>query len=189
MPSEAASDPNLVRDFLDRGMNIMRINCAHDSVEEWLRMVENLQAAQEETGKACKIAFDLAGPKLRTGPLAPCPGSSVGNRCETNSGKSRPLPTLRSATTNTLLRVIRSPFQLRGLFFVMPGQEMSLNSPILAAASAPCMSLKSTNHAVFARTTERATSSRVQNCGFCGRKSVSAKTRWTLCRKSNTPFR
>jgi pyruvate kinase len=30
MPSEAANDPNLVRDFLDRGMNIMRINCAHD---------------------------------------------------------------------------------------------------------------------------------------------------------------
>ncbi len=74
MPSEAASDPNLVRDFLDRGMNIMRINCAHDSPEEWLRMVENLQAAKEETGKACKITFDLAGPKLRTGPLAPGPG-------------------------------------------------------------------------------------------------------------------
>jgi pyruvate kinase len=74
MPSEAASDPALVRDFLDRGMNIMRINCAHDSAEEWLRMVENLQAAQEETGKACKIAFDLAGPKLRTGPLSPGPG-------------------------------------------------------------------------------------------------------------------
>ena len=71
MPSEAASDPNLIRDFLDRGMNIMRINCAHDSAEEWLRMIENLQAAREETGKACKIAFDLAGPKLRTGPLSP----------------------------------------------------------------------------------------------------------------------
>jgi pyruvate kinase len=74
MPSEAASDPNLVRDFLNRGMNIMRINCAHDSAEEWLRIVENLQAAKEETGKACKIAFDLAGPKLRTGPLSTSPG-------------------------------------------------------------------------------------------------------------------
>ena len=74
MPSEAASDPNLIRNFLDRGMNIMRINCAHDSAEEWLQMVENLQAAREETGKACKITFDLAGPKLRTGPLSPGPG-------------------------------------------------------------------------------------------------------------------
>jgi pyruvate kinase len=74
MPSEAAHDPNLVRDFLDRGMNIMRINCAHDSAQEWLRMVENLHSAQKETGKPCKIAFDLAGPKLRTGPVSPSPG-------------------------------------------------------------------------------------------------------------------
>ena len=74
MPSEAASDPTLIRNFLDHGMNIMRINCAHDSAEEWLRMVENLRAAQKETGKACKIAFDLAGPKLRTGPVSPSPG-------------------------------------------------------------------------------------------------------------------
>ncbi|HEY5706461.1 MAG TPA: pyruvate kinase [Terrimicrobiaceae bacterium] len=74
MPSEAANDPALVRDFLNRGMNIMRINCAHDSAEEWLRMVENLQAAQKETGHACKIAFDLAGPKLTTGPVSPSPG-------------------------------------------------------------------------------------------------------------------
>jgi pyruvate kinase len=64
----------LVRNFLGRGMNIMRINCAHDSAAEWLRMVENLRAAQKETGKACKIAFDLAGPKLRTGPVSPSPG-------------------------------------------------------------------------------------------------------------------
>jgi len=74
MPSEAADDPILVRNFLNRGMNIMRINCAHDSAEEWLRMVENLRAAQKETGKACKIAFDLAGPKLRTGPVSPSLG-------------------------------------------------------------------------------------------------------------------
>jgi pyruvate kinase len=74
MPSEAADDPILVRNLLDRGMNIMRVNCAHDSAAEWLRMVENLRAAQKETGKACKIAFDLAGPKLRTGPVSPSPG-------------------------------------------------------------------------------------------------------------------
>ena len=74
MPSEAANDPILIRDFLNRGMNIMRVNCAHDSAAEWLRMVGNLRAAQNETGKACKVAFDLAGPKLRTGPISPTPG-------------------------------------------------------------------------------------------------------------------
>jgi pyruvate kinase len=54
--------------------NKHRINCAHDSAAQWLRMVENLRAAQKETGKACKIALDLAGPKLRTGPVSPSPG-------------------------------------------------------------------------------------------------------------------
>ena len=74
MPSEAATDPALIRDFLCRGMNIMRINCAHDGPEEWRRMVEHLRLAVGETGKSCKVAFDLAGPKLRTGPVSPGPG-------------------------------------------------------------------------------------------------------------------
>ena len=34
IPSEAADDPILVRRFLNRGMNIMRINWAHDSAAE-----------------------------------------------------------------------------------------------------------------------------------------------------------
>jgi pyruvate kinase len=74
MPSEAANDPAIARDFLLRGMNIMRVNCAHDGPEEWRRMVEHLHLAEKETGKSCKIAFDLAGPKLRTGPVSPGPG-------------------------------------------------------------------------------------------------------------------
>ncbi len=75
MPSEAASDPAIIREFLLRGMNIMRINCAHDGPEEWCRMVDHLRLAESETGKSCKIAVDLAGPKLRTGPVSP--GSGV----------------------------------------------------------------------------------------------------------------
>lgn len=74
MPGEAASDPGVIRDFLLRGMNLMRVNCAHDGPDEWRRMVDHLRLAQRETGKSCKIVFDLAGPKLRTGPVAPGPG-------------------------------------------------------------------------------------------------------------------
>jgi pyruvate kinase len=36
--------------------------------------VEHLRLAVRETGKSCKVAFDLAGPKLRTGPVSPGPG-------------------------------------------------------------------------------------------------------------------
>ncbi|AJY71785.1 pyruvate kinase [Geobacter sulfurreducens] len=69
MPSEAAEDYLLVRDLLGAGMDCMRINCAHDGPKEWGRMVENLRRAKRELGRRCRILTDLAGPKLRTGPV------------------------------------------------------------------------------------------------------------------------
>jgi pyruvate kinase len=69
MPSEAATDYDLVRDLVLRGMDCMRINCAHDGPEAWSGMVRNLRRSIKETGRACKISMDLAGPKLRTGPI------------------------------------------------------------------------------------------------------------------------
>ncbi len=69
MPSEAATDYNLVRDLVLHGMDCMRINCAHDGSDAWLSMIRNLRRAEKETGKLCKVAMDVAGPKLRTGPV------------------------------------------------------------------------------------------------------------------------
>lgn len=69
MPSEAAEDYLLVREMLGAGMDCMRINCAHDGPEAWGRMVENLRRAKRELGRRCRILMDLAGPKLRTGPV------------------------------------------------------------------------------------------------------------------------
>ena len=73
MPGEAADDPDLIRGLLDAGMGVMRINCAHDSPTIWERMVQHLRRAERDLGKRCLISFDLAGPKLRTGPIAPGP--------------------------------------------------------------------------------------------------------------------
>ena len=73
MPPEAATDYVLVRDLLAHGMDCMRINCAHDGPEAWSGMIANLRRAEKETGRHCKIAMDLAGPKLRTGPIEPGP--------------------------------------------------------------------------------------------------------------------
>ena len=69
MPSEAASDYLLVREMVAAGMDCMRINCAHDGVTEWERMIENLHRARRELGKKCRVLMDLGGPKLRTGPV------------------------------------------------------------------------------------------------------------------------
>jgi pyruvate kinase len=71
MPSEAATDYELVRNLLAGGMNCMRINCAHDTQEAWTGMIRNLRKAEAETSKHCRIEMDLAGPKLRTGPIEP----------------------------------------------------------------------------------------------------------------------
>ncbi len=69
MSTDAATDYELVRDLVRSGMDCMRINCAHDNPETWLAMIHNLQRAREETGCQCRILMDLAGPKLRTGPI------------------------------------------------------------------------------------------------------------------------
>lgn len=70
MPTEAAHHPDLIRHLLASGMDVMRINCAHDDPETWLKMIERLRRAERELGRTCKVYADLAGPKLRTGALA-----------------------------------------------------------------------------------------------------------------------
>ncbi|MEJ2238568.1 MAG: pyruvate kinase [Gemmatimonadales bacterium] len=73
LPSEAADDKKWVAKLVASGMNSARINCAHDDVAAWKRMVSNIEAAKRKTGRNCKVCMDLGGPKLRTGPLVPGP--------------------------------------------------------------------------------------------------------------------
>ncbi|MDD5394501.1 MAG: pyruvate kinase [Thiothrix sp.] len=69
MPSEAADSPLLIENLLEAGMDVMRINCAHDNAAVWQQMLANLRSAEAATGKTCKTELDLAGPKLRTGSI------------------------------------------------------------------------------------------------------------------------
>lgn len=75
LPSAAATDAAMVRELVERGMNIARINCAHDDAEAWRSMARHVRQANEATGRRCLVAMDLGGPKLRTGPLEPGPRS------------------------------------------------------------------------------------------------------------------
>ena len=70
LPSEAALDFGLVRQLVASGMDIARINCAHDSPAEWKRMAANVRRAAKTLGRSVRILADLAGPKLRTGYIA-----------------------------------------------------------------------------------------------------------------------
>jgi pyruvate kinase len=73
LPTEAAKDYGLVRQLMDSGMNIARINCAHDGATEWQAMVANVRRAAKAIDQPVRILMDLAGPKLRTGPIAAAP--------------------------------------------------------------------------------------------------------------------
>jgi len=73
MPTEAATDPALIEAMLVNGMDCARINCAHDNPDVWQRMVANVREIERRLNRKCQILMDLAGPKLRTGPLAAGP--------------------------------------------------------------------------------------------------------------------
>ncbi len=70
LPTEAAWNEVLVKSLLHQGMNLARINTAHDDPELWQAMVERIKNASSELRLPCKVMVDLTGPKLRTGPLA-----------------------------------------------------------------------------------------------------------------------
>lgn len=70
LPSSSAHDPDLVLDLARRGMGLARVNCAHDDPEQWAAMIDNVRAAERAVGRRIPVSMDLAGPKLRTGPIS-----------------------------------------------------------------------------------------------------------------------
>jgi len=66
LDSALADDYANVKNLLQSGMNIARINCAHDNESTWFRMIQHIKRASRITGNNCKIYMDLAGPKIRT---------------------------------------------------------------------------------------------------------------------------
>jgi pyruvate kinase len=61
-----ANHYSTIKNLLQNGMNIARINCAHDDEAIWAAMIHKIKKACHKTGKTCKIYMDIAGPKLRT---------------------------------------------------------------------------------------------------------------------------
>jgi pyruvate kinase len=65
LPTEAAYDYEIVRRLVSRGMDIARINCAHDDGGVWAAMAEHVRRASAETGRPCRVCLDLCGPRSR----------------------------------------------------------------------------------------------------------------------------
>ncbi len=70
LPSTAAMDTALVDSLVATGMDIARINCAHDTAADWAAMARHVRQAARSQGRAVRVLMDLSGPKLRTGPIA-----------------------------------------------------------------------------------------------------------------------
>lgn len=66
MPTEASEDKVLLRELIESGMNVARINAAHDNEKTWKAMIDNIHELTEELDKKVKILIDIAGPKIRT---------------------------------------------------------------------------------------------------------------------------
>jgi pyruvate kinase len=73
LPREAAENYRMVYGLISNGMNVARINCAHDNEKVWKKIIFNIKKAEESLGKTCKIVMDLGGPRLRTGPMTAGP--------------------------------------------------------------------------------------------------------------------
>ena len=73
LPSEAADDASLVDALVAAGMDIARINCAHDGAAQWGAMAMRVRKAARRRGRPVHVLMDLGGPKLRTGPMGDAP--------------------------------------------------------------------------------------------------------------------
>lgn len=66
MPTKAATDKVFIKDLIAAGMNVARINCAHDNPEIWEAMIKNIRKQAGLQEKDIRIMMDIAGPKIRT---------------------------------------------------------------------------------------------------------------------------
>ena len=71
--TEAATDFGLVRGLVEAGMDVARINCAHDDSSAWRSMAKLVRRAAKAARRDVKVLMDLGGPKVRTGAMEPGP--------------------------------------------------------------------------------------------------------------------
>ncbi|WP_422079890.1 pyruvate kinase [Ulvibacterium sp.] len=68
-PTETAQNTDLVDEMVQSGMDMARINCAHDSPEVWEKIINNIRRASKNSSRTSKVCMDLGGPKIRTGTI------------------------------------------------------------------------------------------------------------------------
>ncbi len=66
----ASRDPQILRRLMDAGMNVCRLNFSHGTQDEHGALIKDIRRVAAEAKRHVAILQDLAGPKIRTGPVA-----------------------------------------------------------------------------------------------------------------------
>jgi len=66
----ASRDPETLERLMNAGMNVCRLNFSHGTQEEHADLIRDIREISTRLKKPVAILQDLAGPKIRTGPMA-----------------------------------------------------------------------------------------------------------------------
>jgi pyruvate kinase len=66
----ASRDPKVIRSLIDVGVDVFRVNFAHDTAQGHRDTIANVREQAADSGKVVGVLADLPGPKMRTGPIA-----------------------------------------------------------------------------------------------------------------------
>jgi pyruvate kinase len=66
----ATDHGEVLRQLLEAGVDVVRLNFSHDDRESHARRIENVRRIARELGRVVAIMQDLQGPRIRTGPLS-----------------------------------------------------------------------------------------------------------------------
>ena len=69
----ASQSPEVMRQMLEAGMDVARINFSHGDFGSHQRVMHNLRQAASAVGRRLAILADLPGPKMRLGQISPEP--------------------------------------------------------------------------------------------------------------------
>ena len=66
----ATRSPEMLRALIVEGVDVVRLNFAHETIAKHADTVREVRAAADELGRIVGVLADLPGPKMRTGPFA-----------------------------------------------------------------------------------------------------------------------
>ena len=66
-----STDPEILAQMIDAGMNVARINMSHGDHEFHARNIHTIREIAQERNRPVAILVDLQGPKLRVGEMQP----------------------------------------------------------------------------------------------------------------------